>query len=69
MQDRIEYHALRLHTYFAIVYVCQRMVRKHSSLATKEQRAEWLRKIMAGLLETTQAFLDLQALCVLPLRI
>lgn len=46
MQDRIEYYALRLHTYFAIVYVCQRMVRRHSSFTTKEQRSEWFHKLL-----------------------
>ena len=68
MRDRIEYHSLRLHTCFAIVYVCQGMVRRQSSLINEEQRCEWWQKLKGGLLETIQAFLDLQILSILPLR-
>ena len=68
LRDRIEYHSLRLHTCFAIVYICQGMVRRQSSLINEEQRCEWWQKLKGGLLETIQAFLDLQILSILPLR-
>lgn len=67
-RERIEHHICRLHTSFAVSTAC----RPTLYLASREQDAgrsdDILQRAKQALMETIQAFLDLQTLTNLPMR-